>query len=496
MALQVRRPIALVGVVLCVVAASLAACTSDGAGTEQPVGSVGSVAEPTTAPTPAPTASTASTLGAVTDEPLIEVLTTPGPRLHDRWSQLGTFGYGVRPAGPTQTVHPAVPAIAADEPTVEVRALAVNWGIDSYGTLVIADGPAEAVRRVEVEAADLVASTSVSGSTSGDTWLAAFVAGHGGPPEVRRLLAAIDAVMEPDGVCDSTPAACPVGASAGFPPPPPLLVTNATDGASPDVPFDVVNLGPDASSVFSDGYQLLWSNGGLMVTTFEPAARERTDYTTADGEFGLAVGATQVLVDPGADGQGGMVRAPRCCPDGADLGPVPEWSIPEAWAVDGVSFTGSFGFDDYALVFTGTLLASGTPQPFVVAVPVDEQFLARADAGFDLGRAMATAEPIELANRWTSPQGHNGQLAVVEERDDGWYLVVDALGAPRDLLRSRTPIVSYAIDRGAVNVAVAVGDESHHSVVWAHRDAISNVEIRATSVAWHGSYRVESWGED
>ncbi|MCP4226089.1 MAG: hypothetical protein GY773_22360, partial [Actinomycetia bacterium] len=192
-------------------------------------------------------------------EPLvIEVLGDLDPTLGTRVRELGNYGYGARPAVPSP-VHD-VPDLGAMFPSLTVREIDLNWGIDSSALLVTADGDPDVIDQAEAQLAE-----STRWVLAGENWVAGiYQGGLAARFEMEALVETISWIMDPASACQQGEIACPLGPEVGFPPPPPRLVVNdeIDDEA---VPFEVVEI-EGASLVEADGVSATWIIDGQAFT--------------------------------------------------------------------------------------------------------------------------------------------------------------------------------------------------------------------------------------
>ncbi|MCP5026764.1 MAG: hypothetical protein GY929_10825, partial [Actinomycetia bacterium] len=181
---------------------------------------------------------------------MIEVLGDLDPTLGTRVRELGNYGYGARPAVPSP-VHD-VPDLGAMFPSLTVREIDLNWGIDSSALLVTADGDPDVIDQAEAQLAE-----STRWVLAGENWVAGiYQGGLAVGYEIEALVETISWTMDPGSACQQAEKACPFGPEVGFPPPPPRLVVNdeIDDEA---VAFEVVEI-EGASLVEADGVSATW----------------------------------------------------------------------------------------------------------------------------------------------------------------------------------------------------------------------------------------------
>lgn len=423
----------------------------------------------------APAALTSSTIdrgenAAPAEQVRIDVLRSPQAGAGRSVEQLGVFGYRTRPS--TSAGALGVPDIQQQFPEAAVRVLDVNWGIDSSAVLVTIDADGETIGRAEEHLGE-----TTSWLVSGDRWLAAlYQGGLAASFEMKALAEVVSWVLAPDAACELSDQACPAGSDVGFPPPPPSLVLNATPSAP--APFEVIEL--SAGMIGTDALTVTWVEDGEVFTSWVNPGNQRDAESRGAATVAYSFGSFVFVVVPQPDA-GSTVELRPCCEQAASSA----WSVPQGWTIEGLAVTGNFGQGDYRLIIAASV---GDGSSVVVAVPLDERF-------FDQESALRPEAIETLPNltprgrRWSRPQrSASGGLVIVEERQDGWYLIDDALNDGRELLRSSHPILDYSVASGDVHVALVVEGPAGPDNWWINGTDTSQLDGSATSLGWFGTH--------
>ncbi|MGI9594609.1 MAG: hypothetical protein ACR2QK_00535, partial [Acidimicrobiales bacterium] len=437
-------------------------------------------------------------------EPVVEVLADPPATLSGRWPQLRTFGYQGRRATSLEPFELPDWVRAAQETPSDGRAgaagaglaiesLDLNWGIDSAALLVAIDGPAAEIARVEPEFRD-----SFDRVVGGETWLAGLNRGGlASPWELDDLAEAVEWIMAPDDACRRSEVACPFGPEVAFPPPPPKLVVadlGPADGAGPvfdhALPFEVVELDqPAPAGIGTNDRSVTWiDDDGMVYTRWSGAPDEPP---TARGSATVAHSSGSVLCAVTArDGEpGGEVIVLR--PFGDDRNAA-TWPVPPHWTIDGLVMVETFGDDEHNLIITADL-DDGSSRAVALPFNVDvlERGVAAPSPGQD-GRAQVDLTGLPALNAsgvgWRRPQRQTVGISVVEERADGWYLVDDATGERRELLRSSHPILSYTLGPGGRHIVATIDGPVGPTVVWVDERSVEVIGEGPAAVGWLGSH--------
>lgn len=458
------RVIALSGLLL------LTACTSETTPQSESKG----VPAPATTAEGSTTASTTEASGLT-----IDVIGDLDPRVGVRIDELATFGYRGRPSTSPRTGEHG---LAEEFPSLAVRKLDLGWGIDSSATVVAADGEPKTI-----EAAALRLADSTPWVQSGPGWLVAlYKGGLSAPFEMEALHRIISWFMAPDGACQQADEACPFDADMGFPPPPPQLIVNADPIAAiiPHdelVPFEIAII-EAATNIEMGQWKTSWIRDGVAYTSWgdptDPAAAE----TWGPASLITGIGCSSFILDPGTDTADRPFIAPHPCNDQAK---PTTWAIPADWNVTGLAIIGNDGQGDYRLIVTADRDDSG---PVAVQIPIDDRFFTVGVTGDD--PALGSLPPLNHDNRrWSLPHRNGrGDLVVVEERTDGWYLVNNATTLRQDLLRASHPIISYTTSGGNRHIILVVDGPDGPSTWWIHDDKVTRLDGQATSVAWAGTH--------
>ncbi len=464
---------------------------SQPAGTDQAGEAEAAVAE---SPASEPSPDAEPTPDGAASEPVrIDVLVPVAADTSSRLRELPNFGYGIRPAAGSGFYE--VPELEERFPRVVVQAHDVIWGIDSSALMVVVTGDAE-----DLAQAKPLLNDSTRWVLEGESWLiAVYQGGLSAGWEMTDLSDTISAVMNPDQACELPVAVCPHG-QQWFPPPPPQLLANGPVKA-PEYLFQV-SMVEGAAAIEVSSIEASWidDDGQAFSTTGYPpdptSAIARGPALAAE-----TIGGFAFIADPGDAATHDPHIAFRVA-----QGQQPDrvWDIPDGWHITGLAMLGHFRQDDYRLVITAdrdpavTATAGSPPTDSIaVSMPFDEQIFGPAGSGFDDDRPanLADLAPLNLDGvRWSLPQrSRSGLLLVVEEREDGWYLVsytdADRDRADRvELLRSSHAISSYSADGGGRNIVLAI-DGPNGPSNWLVRDrVVTELEGSATSLAWLGRH--------
>ena len=404
----------------------------------------------------------------VSSDSYIEVLEPADVGLANLVRGLQTFGYQIRPSSPQD--QDEADALGQGEAELSVNSFNLGWGIDSTAVLVTVEQGSESIADVAELAAN---STSWLHSTDNGL-VALYQGGLTAPFEMDTLLETIKWFIDPDSACGVAQLACPYGPDVGFPPPPPVLMTSQMFDY--DLPFDQVELG-GSSGLGSDGQSLIWVDGGTVFTLNRHSVDDiELAQAQGPGTIGAVFGCLTFAVD------GPAIVARSCNGQGV----VGTWPIPESWNVVGLAVTGTWGHDNYQLVVSAKV---GTSRQATVGVVLPERFIERYL--FDgPGPALDTLPALNPdRGPWTLPQRNIvGDLTVVEQRRDGWYLVDDSLTNATDLLRSDYPIVGYTIDTTRQHMVVAIDGPLGEETWWISNKRLAKIAGSAPSVSWAGSH--------